>query len=65
MEENITVFSGEYINSKLECIELQESIHNHLVFDHSYTDYFNLSITILNLILVIYLIYKLNTNKDG
>jgi len=65
MEENITVFSGEYINSKLEWIELQESIHNHLVFDHSYTDHFNLSITILNLILVIYLIYKQNTNKNG
>jgi len=65
MEENIAVFSGEYINSKLEWIELQESIHNHLVFDHSYTDHFNLSITILNLILVIYLIYKQNTNKNG
>ena len=41
----------------------QDNLQNHLVFDHSYTDYITSSITFLNLALIIYLFYKLNTNK--
>ncbi len=60
MKEDLTIFTGEYLNRKLEIIEIQESIQNHLVYDHSHTFDFSLIITILNLILVIYLIYKQN-----
>ena len=65
MNDNIAVFTGEYINSKLASMQIAEDLQNHLVFDHSYTDNINLSITIINLLLVVYLLYKLNTNKNG
>ena len=65
MNDSIQVFTGEYINSKLASMQIAEDLQNHLVFDHSYTDNINLSITIINLLLVVYLLYKLNTNKNG
>ena len=65
MNDSIQVFTGEYINSKLSSMQIAEDLQNHLVFDHSYTNNINLSITIINLLLVVYLLYKLNTNKNG
>jgi hypothetical protein len=63
--EEIKVFTGAELNDALELHAIQTDLQNHLVFDHSYTDNINLCITVLNLILVIYVYYKLNTNKNG
>ena len=65
MNDSIPVFTGEYLNSKLASLQVAEDLQNHLVYDHSYTDNINLCITILNLILVIYVYYKLNTKSNG
>ena len=65
MNDSIPVFTGEYLNSKLASLQVAEDLQNHLVFDHSYTDHINLSITIVNLILVLYMFYKLNTTSIG
>jgi hypothetical protein len=63
--EEIKVFTGAELNDTLELHTIKTDLQNHLVFDHSYTDNINLCITVLNLILVIYVYYKLNTNKNG
>ena len=65
MNDSIPAFTGEYLNSKLASLQIAEDLQNHLVYDHSYTDYINLSITVINLALVLYLYYKLNTNTNG
>ena len=65
MNDSIPVFTGEYLNSKLASMQIAEDLQNHLVYDHSYTDNINLCITVLNLILVIYVYYKLNTKSNG
>ena len=65
MNDSIPVFTGEYLNSKLASLQVAEDLQNHLVYDHSYTDNINLCITVLNLILVIYVYYKLNTITNG
>jgi len=65
MNDSIPVFTGEYLNSKLASLQIAEDLQNHLVYDHSYTDNINLCITVLNLILVIYVYYKLNTKSNG
>ena len=65
MNDSIPTFTGEYLNSKLASLQIAEDLQNHLVYDHSYTDYINLSITVINLALVLYLYYKLNTNTNG
>ena len=64
MNDSIPTFTGEYLNSKLASLQIAEDLQNHLVYDHSYTDYINLSITVINLALVLYLYYKLNTNTN-
>ena len=63
--KEIKVFTGEELNERLEFTQVQEDLQNHLVYDHSYTDNINLSITIINLLLVVYLLYKLNTKSNG
>ena len=63
--EEIKVFTGAELNDALELHTIKTDLQNHLVFYHSYTDNINLCITVLNLILVIYVYYKLNTNKNG
>jgi len=63
--ENYDWISGKELNERLEFTQVQEDLQNHLVFDHSYTDNINLGITVLNLVLVIYLLYKLNTKNNG
>ena len=65
MNDSIPVFTGEYLNSKLASLQIAEDLQNHLVYDHSYTDNIKLCITVLNLILVIYVYYKLNTKSNG
>ena len=65
MNDSIPVFTGEYLNGKLASLQVAEDLQNHLVYDHSYTDNINLCITVLNLILVIYVYYKLNTKSNG
>ena len=63
--KEIKVFTGEELNERLEFTQVQEDLQNHLVYDHNYTDNINLSITIINLLLVVYLLYKLNTTTNG
>ena len=63
--ENYDWISGKELNERLEFTQVQEDLQNHLVFDHSYTDNINLGVTVLNLVLVIYLLYKLNTKSNG
>ena len=65
MNDSIPTFTGEYLNSKIASLQIAEDLQNHLVYDHSYTDYINLSITVINLALVLYLYYKLNTITNG
>ena len=65
MNDSIQVFTGEYINSKLASMQIAEDLQNHLVFDHSYTDYLTISLVVINIIATIYLFHKLNTNKNG
>ena len=59
--KEIKVFTGAELNDALELHTIQTDLQNHLVFDHSYDDYINISITVLNLLLTLYLYYKLNT----
>jgi hypothetical protein len=63
-EQDIPSFTGEQLNERLEFTQVQEDLQNHLVFDHSYTDNINLGVTVLNLILVVYILYKLNTKSN-
>ena len=65
MNDSIPIFTGEYINSKLASMQIAEDLQNHLVYDHSYTDYITISLVIINLIATAYIFYKLNTNKNG
>ena len=65
MNDSIPVFTGEYLNSKLASMQIAEDLQNHLVFDHSYTDYLTISLVVINIIATIYLFHKLNTNKNG
>ena len=58
------VFSGEYINSKLASMQIEEDLQNHLVFDHSYTDNLSIALSVFNLAMIIFILYKLNTNKN-
>ena len=58
------VFSGEYIKSKLASMQIEEDLQNHLVFDHSYTDNLSIALSVFNLAMIIFIIYKLNTNKN-
>jgi hypothetical protein len=64
-EQDIPSFTGEQLNERLEFTQVQEDLQNHLVYDHSYTDNINIGITILNLILVLYILYKQNTKSNG
>ena len=64
-EQDIPSFTGEQLNERLEFTQVQEDLQNHLVYDHNYTDNINISITIINLLLVVYLLYKLNTKSNG
>ena len=64
-EQDIPSFTGEQLNERLEFTQVQEDLQNHLVYDHSYTDNINIGITMLNLILVLYILYKLNTKSNG
>ena len=50
--EEIKVFTGAELNDALELHTIQTDLQNHLVFDHSYNDYINISITVLNLSLI-------------
>ena len=63
--ENYNWISGEQLNERLEFTQVQEDLQNHLVYDHSYTDNINIGVTMLNLILVLYVFYKLNTKSNG
>jgi hypothetical protein len=65
MNDNIAVFTGEYINSKLASMQIAEDLQNHLVYNHSYTDHITISLVVINIIATIYLFHKLNTNKNG
>ncbi len=59
-------FTWEEIQLKLQMEEAINAVHNHEVFIHGVTqDYLPLGFAIINTIAIIYIIYKLNTNKDG
>jgi hypothetical protein len=64
-EQDIPSFTGEQLNERLEFTQVQEDLQNHLVYDHSYTDNINIGVTMLNLILVVYILYKQNTKSNG
>ena len=63
--ENYDWISGKELNERLEFTQVQEDLQNHLVYDHSYADNINIGVTMLNLILVLYVFYKLNTKSNG
>ncbi len=59
-------FTWEEIQLKLQMEEAINAVHNHEVFIHGVTqDYLPLGFAIINTIAILYIIYKLNTNKDG
>ena len=65
MNDSIPTFTGEYLNSKLASMQIAEDLQNHLVYDHSYTDYITISLVVVNLIATAYIFYKLNTKSNG
>ena len=65
MNDSIPTFTGEYLNSKLASLQIAEDLQNHLVYDHSYTDYITISLVVVNLIATAYIFYKLNTKNNG
>jgi len=65
MNDSIPTFTGEYLNSKLASLQIAEDLQNHLVYDHSYTDYITISLVVVNLIATAYIFYKLNTKSNG
>jgi len=63
-EHDLNVFTGAELNNKLEMLQVAEDLQNHLVFDHSYTNNLSIALSVFNLAMIIFIIYKLNTNKN-
>ena len=59
-------FTGEEIETMIKIDEAINAMHNHELYIHGVAqDYAPLIFGIVNTIAIIYLIYKLNTNKNG
>jgi len=57
-------YTWEEIQLKLQLEEALNAVHNHEVFIHGVAhDYAPLILGIVNTIAIVYIIYKLNTNK--
>ena len=63
-EHDLNVFTGAELNNKLEMLQVAEDLQNHLVFDHSYTNNLSIALSVFNLAMIIFILYKLNTNKN-
>ena len=63
-EHDLNVFTGAELNNKLEMLQVAKDLQNHLVFDHSYTNNLSIALSVFNLAMIIFIIYKLNTNKN-
>tara|TARA_R110000744_G_C19019176_1_gene524026 strand:+ start:200 stop:376 length:177 start_codon:yes stop_codon:yes gene_type:complete len=53
----------EEIENKLKIQEAIDAMHNHELYLHTVVDNTSLILSIVNTIVLIYVIYKLNTNK--
>jgi len=61
---NTNTYTGEEINNMLKVDEAINAIHNHEVFIHGVAhDYAPLILGIINTLVIVYIIYKQNTNK--
>ena len=61
---NTNTYTGDEINNMLKVDEAINAIPNHEVFIHGVAhDYAPLILGIINTIAIVYIIYKLNTNK--
>jgi len=63
--EEIKTFTGAELNTMLKMDEAINAVHNHEVFMHHLPDNGSLTLSIINTIVLMYVIYKLNTNKNG
>ena len=63
--EEIKTFTGAELNTMLKMDEAINAVHNHEVFMHHLPDNGSLTLSIINTIVLIYVVYKLNTNKNG
>ena len=61
--EEIKTFTGAELNTMLKMDEAINAVHNHEVFMHHLPDNGSLTLSIINTIVLIYVVYKLNTNK--
>ena len=64
-EHDLNVFTGAELNNKLEMLQVAEDLQNHLVFDHSYTNNLSIALSVFNLVMIIFILYKLNTKSNG
>jgi hypothetical protein len=62
--EEIKTFTGAELNTMLKMDEAINAVHNHEVFMHHLPDNGSLTLSIINTIVLIYVVYKLNTNKN-
>ena len=64
-EHDLNVFTGAELNNKLEMLQVAEDLQNHLVFDHSYTNNLSIALSVFNLVMIMFILYKLNTKSNG
>ncbi len=58
-------FTMKEIETMLKMEEAINAVHNHELYHHTVTDNTSLILSIINTIAIIYIVYKLNTNKNG
>jgi hypothetical protein len=64
--EEIKTFTMEEIETMIKVDEAINAMHNHELYIHGVAhDYAPLILGIVNTIAILYIIYKLNTNKNG
>ena len=63
--EEIKTFTGAELEMMLKMDEAINAVHNHELYHHTITDNTSLILSIINTIAIIYVVYKLNTNKNG
>ena len=63
--EEIKTFTGAELNTMLKMDEAINAVHNHELYQHAITDSTSLILSIVNTLAIIYIVYKLNTNKNG
>ena len=58
-------FTMKEIETMLKMEEAINAVHNHELYHHTITDNTSLILSIINTIAIVYIVYKLNTNKNG